>query len=208
MRLAELNIDVPGIREIPGVLAQVAQRAAVLAGTRIDHVSLCVENANLECYAQRVLARLPASRRGEYQVGDGDQGMRIVEIEDEKTATHLVLAAPTGDKGQLAEFLAETGTEGLQHIAFNVPDLRAAMLRMASDGFSFVGGADHLDGAILETREGEGWLRQTFTEPLFGGFFVELIERNGVQGLRPANMQSLYEINETHQRRIPAAVRS
>lgn len=203
MRLSEMDIDVPGIRDIPGAMAEVSRRAASLAGRPVDHVTLCVEAANLVQYTGRVRKRLPASRIGEYRVGEPDSGMLIAEIEDSATAVHVVLAAPTGTDGQVAEFLSRTGAEGLQHIAFTVTDLRAAMASLAAEGLKFVGGAEERDRAILEVREGDRWLRQTFTEPLFGEFFVELIERNGMTGLHPNNMQSLYELNEGSQGRRP-----
>ena len=131
--------------------------------------------------------------------------MRIAVIEAPEAAVHVVLAAPTGDSGQLADFLVQTGAEGLQHLAFAVPDLRAAMVDLVAQGFRFVGGAEDPDRAIVEVREGDSWLRQAFTEPLFGGIFLELIERNGITGMRPGNIQSLYVLNEDSQCRTALA---
>lgn len=196
MHMADKDIDVPGIRDIPGAVAEVTRRAASLAGCTLDHVALCVEAANLTRYVERVRGKLPASRFSECRVGEPDSGMWIAVIEEPEAAVHVVLAAPTGDKGQLADFLLQTGAEGLQHIAFAVPDLRAAMAGLAAQGFRFVGGAEDPDRAIVEVREGDRWLRQAFTEPLFGGFFLELIERHGIEGMRTGNIQSLYALNE------------
>ena len=113
----------------------------------------------------------------------------------------MVLAAPArrlGEaRGQVAEFLAESGAEGLQHLAFAVPDLRAALHRLHGAGLSFVGAAGHDPAeAIIEHRDGERYLRQAFSAPLVGECFVELIERHGIEGLHPGNIQSLYEKNE------------
>ncbi|MDP2325122.1 MAG: VOC family protein [Gammaproteobacteria bacterium] len=197
MRLADTDINVPGIRDIPGTVAEVTRRVASLAGRPIDHVALCVEAANLQRYIGQVRQKLPASLLGEFQIGEPDSGMRIAAIEDTASEIHVVLVAPSGSKGQLAEFLARTGAEGLQHIAFAVPDLRAAMSCAAAEGLKFAGGSENLDRAILEVREGDRWLRQTFTEPVFGEFFVELIERHGITGMDPRNIQSLYDLNES-----------
>lgn len=205
MRLADKDIDVPGIRDIPGAVAEVTRRAASLAGRPLDHITLCVEAANLHCYVERVRRHLPASRFSEYRVGEADTGMWIAEIEEPESAVHVVLAAPTGDKGQVADFLAQTGAEGLQHVAFSVPDLRAAMTDLKAQGLRFVGGAEDPDRAILEVREGDRWLRQAFTEPLFGGFFLELIERKGMSGLHPGNIQSLYSLNASSRRAVQPA---
>ena len=201
MRLADAGIDVPGIQDIPGAVAEVTRRAASLAGRPLDHITLCVEAANLQCYVERVRRQLPASRFSEYRVGEPDSGMWIAEIEEPSVSLHVVLAAPTGARGQVADFLTHTGAEGLQHLAFAVPDLRAAMADLIAQGIRFVGGAEDPDRAILEVREGDRWLRQAFTEPLFGSFFLELIERNGMTGLHPGNIQSLYALNENGRRR-------
>ena len=202
MRLADRNIDVPGIADVPAAVAAVIRRAPSLAGRPLDHVTLCVAAANLLVYAQRVRTQLPASRFSEYRVGDADSGMWIAEIEDSEAAIHVVLAAPTGAKGQLAEFLAQNGAEGLQHVAFAVPDLGPAMADLQAQGFRFVGGADE-DQAVVEVREGDCWLRQAFTEPLSGGFFLELVERHGITGMRPRNIESLYTLKEDTSSRMP-----
>jgi len=196
MRLADRNIDVPGIPGVPEAVAAITRRAPSLAGRPLDHVTLCVEAANLPVYAERVRRQLPGSRFSEYRIGEGDSGLWIAEIEDAEAGIHVVLAAPTGDKGQLAEFLVQNGAEGLQHVAFAVPDLGVAMADLVAQGFRFVGGADAPDQAVVEVREGDCWLRQAFTEPLFGGFFLELVERHGITGMRPRNIESLYTLKE------------
>ena len=95
----------------------------------------------------------------------------------------------------MVEFLSETGAEGLQHIAFAVPDVRAAVLDLGARGLPFVGGGDPAR-AIVEAREGDNWLRQAFTEPLFGRFFIEVIERKGIVEMRPGNIESLYALKD------------
>ncbi len=196
MRLSVADIDLPGISDVDGALADVASRAGALAGCQIDHVSLCVESANLHRYTERIRQRWPAAQCSEYRFGDPESGMLISAIEFPEAPVNIVLAAPTGAKGHVAEFLARTGSEGLQHIAFVVTDLRAAMVELAGQGLNFVGGGQDLESAIVEVREGDRWLRQTFTETLSGEFFVELIERNGISGWHPGNMQSLFSLTE------------
>lgn len=194
MHLADKQIDLPGIRDIPAALAGVARRAASLASCPVDHVALCIEAVNFPRYLRQVRQQLPASSVSEYCIGDPDSGMRIAEVRDSGAGVHLVLAAPTGGRGQLVEFLAATGAEGLQHVAFTVPDARAAVLDLAGRGLRFVGGADDPARAIVEAREGDNWLRQAFTEPLFGAFFIEVIERRGIVAMRPANIDALYAL--------------
>ncbi len=198
MHFAYKHLDLPGIPDIPSAVARVGRRAASLARCQVDHVALCVEAANFDRYVRYARQQLPASTFGEYLIGDAGNGMRIAEVRDPDTGVHVVLAAPTGGRGQLVEFLAQTGGEGLQHVAFVVPNVRAAVLDLAAIGLRFVGGAG--DGnpgrAIVEVREGDNCLRQAFTEPLFGGFFIEVIERKGIMEMRPANIRSLYELKD------------
>lgn len=194
MQFAENQIDLPGIRDVPEAVARVAGHAHSLASCAVDHVALCVEAANFPGYLHQVRQQLPASTVSECYIGDPDSGMRIAEVLDPGSGVHLVLAAPTGSRGQLVEFLDTTGAEGLQHVAFIVPDVQAAVLELAGRGVPFVGGTEAPERAIVEAREGDSCLRQAFTEPLFGAFFIELIERRGIVDLRRRNIDALYAL--------------
>ena len=194
MHRVDRHIDLPGIPDIPSAVARVVRRAAGLAGCAVDHVALCVETGNFDRYVERARQRLPGCRASEYSIGEPQDGMRIAEVQDRDAGVHIVLAAPTGDRGQLAEFLALTGAEGLQHVAFSVPDAAAAVAELSAQGLCFVGGAVDPARAIVEVREGDSWLRQAFTEPLFGAFFIEVVERRGIVEMRPGNINALYAL--------------
>jgi 4-hydroxyphenylpyruvate dioxygenase-like putative hemolysin len=202
MHLADNQPDLPGLGDIPAAIARAAHRAPGLATCPVDHVALCVEAANLPRYVEQVVQQLPAARVSDYCIGDRGSGMRIVELRDVAAAVHLVLAAPTGSRGQLVEFLALTGAEGLQHIAFAVPDARAAVAELAARGLRFEGGADAPERAVIEARDGDNWVRQAFTEPLFDGFFIEVIERRGILGMRARNIDALYALKAQGEHRM------
>jgi 4-hydroxyphenylpyruvate dioxygenase-like putative hemolysin len=204
MHLVDRQIDLPGIPDIPSAVARVVRRAAGLAACAVDHVALCVEAGNFDRYVERARQQLPGSRFSEYSIGDLQDGMRIAEVRDRDAGVHIVLAAPTGDRGQLAEFLAVTGAEGLQHVAFAVPDAAAAVAELSAQGLCFVGGAVDPARAIVEVREGDSWLRQAFTEPLFGEFFIEVVERRGIVEMRPENIRSLYDMKSEASAAVPA----
>lgn len=173
------------------------------AAARIDHVAVCVYPENLDVYAEVLCARLPAASCERYTVGTNEAGMRIAAISEPSSGAHIVLSAPTGRAGQLADFLANTGCEGLQHVAFSVPSVRGALDALTARGMRFIGASAGSAGeAVIELREDGGYLRQAFTEPLWGEFFVEVLERNGISGLRASNIQSLYEINERGRNRV------
>jgi 4-hydroxyphenylpyruvate dioxygenase-like putative hemolysin len=162
-------------------------------GMPIDHVTVCVYPENLAAYAEKIAARLPSARCERYDAGTGLSGMSIAAI-SLANGFRIVLAAPTGESGQVAEFLARTGCEGLQHVAFSVPEMGAAYAALAEGGVTFLGGSG--EEAVVELRDEDRWLRQAFTAPLWGEFFIEILERHGIEGLHPGNMQSLYEMNE------------
>lgn len=201
---ADCNIDLPGGRDIPSVVAEVVRRVPLLADCEVDHVAFCVEAINFDRHVRRLSEQLPAASIREYRVGDADSGMRTAEIRDAGRSLHLVLSAPLGDRGQIATFLSRTGREGLQHIAFSVPDVATSVKQLAAEGLCFVGGTDDPQLAVVEVEEDGTSLRQAFTEPLFGEFFVEIIERNGITEMRTENIRALYEMNEAA-RRVEAA---
>jgi hypothetical protein len=162
-------------------------------GPVADHVTLCVEAGELAGCTAALRAQLPAAECERHRVGAAADGMDIVGITDAASGVHIVLAAPTGPGGQVADFLADAGCAGLQHIAFAVPDLGPALAALEARGLRFVDGPGA--AAIIEEREGGRWLRQAFTETVWGGFFVELVERHGITGLRAANIRSMYDAN-------------
>lgn len=163
----------------------------------LDHVTVCVYADNLDAYVAQLRATLPAAVCERYRVGTDHAGMMIAAISDPASGVQIVLAAPVGDVGQVAEFLANTGCEGLQHLAFSVPSVHAALHALQGQGLRFVGSTPGCrDDAIIELREEDRWLRQAFTEPVWGEFFIELVERKGITGLHPGNIQALYDMNE------------
>jgi 4-hydroxyphenylpyruvate dioxygenase-like putative hemolysin len=156
----------------------------------LDHVTLCVDAGNLGRYAALLAAQLPGARSERHRVGAPADGMDIIALSHAASGVHVVLAAPTGPGGQVAEFLDAAGCEGLQHVAFAVTALAPALAALEARGLRFVGGPGA--AAVIELREGEHWLRQVFTEPVWGGFFVELVERHGVTGLHASNIRAMY----------------
>jgi len=194
MHLTDHQLDLPGIRDVPAAVGRVVRRAAILGDCPVDHVAICVQAANLEKYLEQSCRQLPAASSSSYSIGDPGSGMHIAEIRDPGAGIHVVLAAPSGSRGQLVDFLSTTGAEGLQHIGFAVSDVRSTVVALAAQGLRFVGGAEDPEQAIVEVREGDNWLRQAFTEPLFDGFFIEVVERKGIVEMRPGNIQALYTL--------------
>jgi methylmalonyl-CoA/ethylmalonyl-CoA epimerase len=82
--------------------------------------------------------------------------------------TLIELIKPLTDKGSNADFLREHGP-GIQHAAFEVEDLDAALGELKTRGVQPLGDAPML---------GAGGMRIAFLDPqAFGGILVELCER-------------------------------
>ncbi len=127
----------------------------------LDHVALVVRDLDeaLERF-RRLYGVAPASRE-------------IIESEGVEEAMILVggsrvqLLAPLRPDGPVARFLERRG-EGLHHLAFAVPDLDAALARLAAEG------AELIDRV---PRHGGGGARIAFVHPrTFGGTLTELVE--------------------------------
>lgn len=136
-----------------------------LAGLPLDHVGIAVaELADGDVYA--ALGWTPDG-------GDGDvlaQGVRVRMLRGGPGPALELLAplADAGDDAPIARFLARRGP-GLHHLAFAVPDLGAAMARLAAGGAPFVDAAP---------RVGFGGHRVAFLHPRWaGGVLIELVER-------------------------------
>lgn len=81
----------------------------------------------------------------------------------------IELLEPLDPGGALARFLADRG-EGIHHIAFEVSDLGAALVRIKTAGLGVVGEAP---------RPGAHGSRIAFLHPRYThGVLVELVERN------------------------------
>lgn len=83
--------------------------------------------------------------------------------------TEIELLASTDPEGPIAKFIAAKG-QGIQHLAFRVPDLKAALAELKAKGVRL----------IDETpRKGAGGARIAFLHPkATGGVLVELCERD------------------------------
>jgi len=135
------------------------------AALALDHVGIAVT----DLVAGDAYAALGWTPDG----ADGDvpaQGVRVRMLRGGPGPALELLAPLPGaaDDGPIARFLARRGP-GLHHLALAVPDLDAAMARLAAAGARFVDAAP---------RPGFGGHRVAFVHPHWsGGVLVELVER-------------------------------
>jgi methylmalonyl-CoA epimerase len=103
----------------------------------------------------------------------------VVEAEQVKLVmvplgnTRLELLEPTSEQSPIAKFIAKRG-EGLHHVSFRVPDLRAVVERLNKEGVRLVSN---------EIKVGAGGHRYVFVHPSSaGGVLLELVEQDEVAG--------------------------
>ena len=136
-----------------------------LAGFPLDHIGIAVADLGAgDAYA--ALGWRPDGADGEVVA----QGVRVRMLRGGPgPALELLAPLPSAEAdGPIERFLARRGP-GLHHVAFAVPDLDAAMARLAADGAPF------LDAA---PRPGFGGHRVAFVHPRWAaGVLVELVER-------------------------------
>jgi 4-hydroxyphenylpyruvate dioxygenase len=159
--------------------------------------------------------------------------IRHFDIEGQQTGlVSRALTSPDGkiriplnesqdDRSQIEEFLRDYNGEGIQHLAFGVKDIFAAVEAMRERGVVFQDTPDTyyerlnarvpghgqslqrlradrilVDGA---PTKGEGLLLQIFTQTMVGPIFFELIQREGAEGFGEGNFKALFESIELDQ---------
>jgi methylmalonyl-CoA epimerase len=90
----------------------------------------------------------------------------------------IELMEATDPDSPIARFLAKRGP-GLHHISLRVPNLEAAVARLAQNGIKLVKQAKRQDDVVSQT--GAGGHRYVFVHPSSaGGVLLELVEQQEV----------------------------
>lgn len=127
----------------------------------LDHVAIAVHSIDEALASYQLLSGASGSRRERVEsqgvevcfIGEGDGKLELLEPLDEDS--------PVG------RFLARRGA-GLHHIAYRVPDIRAALRQLADSGMDLID---------REPRTGAGGHLVAFIHPRStGGTLVELVE--------------------------------
>ena len=127
----------------------------------IDHVNIATPDAEGSARTFQDLFGLEVARR----VTVADQGVNVVKLA--AGDAYIEFTAPTGPDTPIGKFLAKN-RPGLHHLCLRVPDLRAAMDRVAANG-----------GILLNTEPtiGAAGLPVAFVHPKScSGVLVELVE--------------------------------
>lgn len=154
---------------------------------KIDHVTLCVNSLQgTQDFFKQVMG---FGEFAYFKPATNVSGMisTVVKLGDIKVAVN----EGTNPDSQIVDFVNKHG-EGVQHIAWLVKDLDAAVAILKTRGVEFL-------TEVLHDSDEFGTLKQIFTKPLFGGMFFEFIQRDGCQGFGQGNVQRLYEAVEEAQ---------
>lgn len=183
---------------------------------QLDHVAICVPAGTLARYADLYRATLGLVRYSSEYVDFGGHAMDSVVVRSPSGGITFTLVAPDSAKGpgQLDAFLDRNGGPGVQHLAYSVPDIIAAVGEFRRWGVEFLStpeiyydmladrlpdmraGINDLRAAgVLADRDEWGHLFQLFTQSPYerNTLFYELIQRRGARGFGSANIRSLYE---------------
>ncbi|MGB4338495.1 MAG: methylmalonyl-CoA epimerase [Bacillota bacterium] len=132
--------------------------------TKLDHIGIAV--SSLE----------EASKTYRDVLGLKDHGVEVVEEQKVKVAffpvgdTEIELLESTDPEGPIAKFIEKRG-EGVQHLAFRVDNIEAALDEMRTKGIRLID---------EKPRYGAGGARIAFLHPKStGGVLIELCEREG-----------------------------
>ena len=128
---------------------------------QLDHVGIAVRSIDESMPLFERLANTHGSEIEEVAA----QGVRVAFVGT--GSARLELIEPVSQQSTIARFLEKRGS-GLHHIAYRVPDIRAALADFEAQGIQLI---DH------EPRPGAGGHLVAFLQPrTTGGVLVELVE--------------------------------
>lgn len=131
----------------------------------LDHIGVAVRDLGR---AEEAWARVAPGEGSPETVGN--DGVRVLFCPFEGGAVELL--EPSREESPVGRFLERRG-EGLHHVAFRVPDIRAALQEMVRTGVELID---------REPRPGAHGTLVAFLHPkAFAGVLVELVEHPGDQ---------------------------
>lgn len=189
----------------------------------LDHIAICLEGGTLEEYADFYRDAFEFSRYSSEYVAVGTQAMDsiVVRSASERVIFTLVAPDPAKDPGQLGAYLERNCGAGVQHLAFLVEDITAAVRELGDGGVEFLTTpgsyydllvdrfpelgeriAELRQAQVLADRDEWGYLLQLFSRSPYerNTLFFELIQRQGSRGFGSANIRALYEAVERDRR--------
>src|SRR5690606_9663409 len=106
----------------------------------IDHLALCVPAGTLDATVREYEEVFGFRQIFEERVEVGAQAMDSKVVQSESTSVTLTIVSPdpSGQPGQLDDFLRGHGAAGVQHVAFGTSDITTAVQTLSSRGIRFL----------------------------------------------------------------------
>lgn len=189
----------------------------------IDHIAVALEKGQLNAWKEFYQNALNFQQTHREDVYTEYSGMNSLVMSNPKGTIKfpLVEPAPGTRKSQIDSYLDSYGCAGVQHIAFLSKDIIQTVQILRNNGIEFLTIPNsYYDnvyqnipnsykqklpilkelGILIDTDQ-EGVLMQIFSKPLQDRptFFIEIIQRDNIQGFGSNNIKALFEAIEKDQ---------
>ncbi|MFE9776123.1 4-hydroxyphenylpyruvate dioxygenase [Streptomyces sp. NPDC005931] len=213
--------DDPSGAHLPGRYLPVTDEPAPGPGLlrSVDHLALCLRAGSLHSMVDFYQRALGLRHTYDEHIVVGGQAMASKVVQDETRGVTFTMVEPdpTGDRGQLDEFLDGFDGPGVQHVAFGTDDIVRAARELRDSGVELLStpagyysaladrGIDvDIDTTVLQElglladRDEWGQLVQVFTRSPYARrtVFFELIQRFDARTFGSGNIRALYEAVE------------
>ena len=189
---------------------------------RFDHNTVNVDRGKLENTVCDYLSKFVLERGQFFNIKTTMTGLNSWVTRSPNFGVQIPFNEATDEKSQIQEYIEIHRGPGVQHLALLTPNIIQTMDLVMQDPENNVQFLDIPDTyyelapkrvkiresfsdlarlRILVDQDQAGYLLQIFTANLFGGFFFELIQREGNQGFGEGNFQALFESIELDQKR-------
>lgn len=185
----------------------------------VDHLALCLRPGSLDTMVDFYQRALGLTHTFDEYIVVGSQAMasKVVQDETRGVTFTMVEPAPSGERGQLDDFLDGFDGPGVQHVAYGTDDIvhAARQLRcwgvellpapagyyamLAERGIEVdIDPGELRDLGLLVDRDEWGRLVQVFTRSPYARktVFFELIQRLQARTFGSGNIKALYEAKE------------
>ncbi len=204
-------------RSFPRVLA----KRGIL---RFDHNTLNIERGKLNETVEHYQKTFGLNKGQYFDIKGKATGLYSWVTRASNFSVQIPFNEAADEKSQIQEYINVHRGPGVQHIAILTADIIQTMDQIRADLSSPIKFLDIPDTyyELIEKRfkiresfselkrlrlladqdmQTRGYLLQIFTQNVFGGFFFELIQREGNQGFGEGNFTALFESIELDQKR-------
>lgn len=188
----------------------------------IDHIAICVEANTLDYWVSFYKNTLGFYESHQENIRTEYSGMNSKVVKNKAGTIIFTIVEPQPGKrrSQVEEYLYHHDGAGVQHIGFLSKDVLKTTQFFRKNGLEFLkipntyyeqlkahnslskNDMENLkESQILLDHDANGYLLQIFSKPIHSRptFFIEIIQRNGIDGFGSANIKALFQAIEREQ---------